>query len=552
MDHRELMDRCEAWHEAGEYERIVEALEAIPEAERTTDIDMELARAYNNLGDSGDIEGRRLLKKALRLMEPHETELSDDYSWNFRMGYALIFLEREGEALPHFEKALELHPGDDPKYNTREEIQTLIDSCRECMALPLFEMTFRTRVARAWEEFSKEEAEIRRMMDSDRRDDYSDELIRRIQDILEIALDDPTFEFGFDDGKHDLVLVTQGDKVRLFEYVYFKDHAPESVLENWKITVGRPPRPDFRLRAFDLDVSCDDVDVWVERTEEDRVSVRVHCDKVQESIDDEDRIWWMLFTITDTVIGEVANMRHIDSFEVVDEPPESQSMKLRDLPKAMEDMGIILTNDADSFLQRYTVYKTDPDKDSDGPWRLDIISGSDCCPPIVNDYYSGERRCVDTLHADGAVAGYLAYSLDIFDGEDRSDRIFDFRDTLEEALIDWAGEDAITVIGGATGLYYGYLDFIAWDIPSILSAAQEFLTGSGVSESFFRVFTMYVPTCLIANNRDGDADIDLDGIDYIPCTTPRIPNRSMNRSRSGTRRTSTPAASPCWGPFPRS
>ena len=516
MDYSELLDHCEAWHEAEEYEKIVEALETIPEGERTTDIDMELARAYNNLGSSGDIEGRRLLKKALRLMEPHEFELSDDYSWNFRMGYALIFLEREGEALPHFEKALELHPGDDPKYNTREEIQTLIDSCRECMALPIFEMTFRTRVARAWEEFSKEEAEIRRMMDSDRRDDYSEELIRRIQDILEIALDDPTFEFGFDDGKHDLVLVTQGDKVRLFEYVYFRDHAPESVLKNWKITVGRPPRPDFRLRAFDLDVSCDDVDVWVERTEEDRATVRVHCDKVQESIDDEDKIWWMLFTITDTVIGEVANMRHIDSFEVVDEPSEGQPMKLRDLPKAMEDMGIILTNDANSFLQRYTVYKTDPDKDSNGPWRLDIISGSDCCPPIVNDYYSGERRCVDTLHADGAVAGYLAYSLNIFDGEDRSDKIFDFRDSLEEALIDWAGEDAITVIGGATGLYYGYLDFIAWDIPSILSAAQEFLTDSGVSESFFRVFAMDVPTCLIANNRDGDADIDLDGIDYIP------------------------------------
>ncbi len=516
MDHSELLDRCEAWHEAEEYEKIVEALEAIPEEERTTDIDMELARAYNNLGNPGDIEGRRLLKKALELMEPHEPELSDDYSWNFRMGYALIFLEREGEALPHFEKALELHPGDNPKYNTSEEIQTLIDSCRECMALPMFEMTFRTRVARAWEEFSKEEAEIRRMMDSDRRDDYSEELIRRIQDILEIALDDPTFEFGFDDGKHDLVLVTQGDKVRLFEYVYFRDHAPESVLENWKITVGRPPRPDFRLRAFDLDVSCDDVDAWVERTEEDRVSVRVRCDKVQGSIEDENKVWWMLFTITDTVIGEVANMRHIDSFEVVDEPPEGQPMKLRDLPEAMEDMGIVLSNDADSFLQRYTVYKTDPDKDSDGPWRLDIISGSDCCPPIVNDYYSGERRCVDTLHADGAVAGYIAYSLDIFDGDDGSDRIFDFRDSLEEALIEKAGEDAITVIGGATGLYYGYLDFIAWDIPSILSAAQEFLTDSGVSESFFRVFAMDVPTCLIANNRDGDADIDLDGIDYIP------------------------------------
>ena len=196
--------------------------------------------------------------------------------------------------------------------------------------------------------------------------------------------------------------------------------------------------------------------------------------------------------------------------------PEGQPIRLSDLPKAIEDLGIVLTNDADSYLKRCTVYKTEPNRESEGPWRLDIISGSNCCPPIVNDYYSGERRCVDTLHADGAVAGYIAYSLDIFDGDDGSDRIFDFRDSLEEALIEKAGEDAITVIGGATGLYYGYLDLIAWDIPSVLSAAQEFLTGSGVSESFFRVFSMDVPTCLIANNRDGDADIDLDGIDYIP------------------------------------
>ena len=516
MDHSELLERCEAWHEAGDYRKIVEALEAIPEEERTTDIDMELARAYNNLGNSGDIEGRRLLKKALGLMELHESELSDDYSWNFRMGYSLFYLEREGEALPRFEKALELHPGDDPKYNSVEDIQEFIEYCKDAMALPRFEMTFKTRVARAWEEFSKEEADIRRMMDSDRRDDYSEELIRRIQDVLEIALDDPTFEFGIDEGKHDLVLVTQGDKTRLFEYVYFRDHAPESVLENWKITVGRPPRPEFHLRVFDLDVCGDDVDVWVERTEEDRISLKVHCDKVQGSMEDEDKVWWMLFTVVDNFIGEVANMRQVESFEVVDDLPEGQPIRLSDLPKAIEDLGIVLTNDADSYLKRYTVYKTEPNRESDGPWRFDIISGSNCCPPIVNDYYSGERRYVNTLHADGAVAGYIAYSLDTFDGDDRSDRIFDFRDSLEEALTDKAGENSFTVIGGATGLYYGYLDLIAWDLSSVLPAAQEFLTDSGVSEAFFRVFAMDVPTCLIANNKDGDADLDLDDIDYIP------------------------------------
>ena len=243
MDLEGILIQCQIWHENQEYGKVVEALEAISPGKCTIETDMELARAYNNMGNPGDVGGRRLLRKALRLLEKHEAELSEDYSWNFRIGYSLIFLEREGEALPHFEKALELHPGDDPKYNTREEIQALIDSCRRSMALPTFEMTFSARVASAWEEFEKEEAEIRRMMDSGRMDDYSEELIRRIQDVLEIALDDPAFEFGIDEGKHDLVLVAQGDKARLFEYVYFRDHAPESVLENWKITVGRPPRP---------------------------------------------------------------------------------------------------------------------------------------------------------------------------------------------------------------------------------------------------------------------------------------------------------------------
>ena len=31
----------------------------------------------------------------------------------------------------------------------------------------------------------------------------------------------------------------------------------------------------------------------------------------------------------------------------------------------------------------------------------------------------------------------------------------------------------ITFLGGATGLYYGYLDFIAWDLPAVLDAANS-------------------------------------------------------------------------------
>ena len=99
-----LLQQCQKWHEEDKHQKIVDALEAIPAQERTPDIDMELARAYNNLADPGEPEGRKLLHRALELMQCHEEELGDTYSWNFRMGYAYYYLDQEGRALRHFEK----------------------------------------------------------------------------------------------------------------------------------------------------------------------------------------------------------------------------------------------------------------------------------------------------------------------------------------------------------------------------------------------------------------------------------------------------------------
>ena len=132
----DILKQCQKWHEEDKHQKIVDALEAISAEERTPEMDMELARAYNNLADSSEPEGRKLLHQALELMQSHEEELGDTYSWNFRMGYAYYYLDQEGRALRHFEKALELHPGDDPKLNTRQDMEELIDSCKKGISLP--------------------------------------------------------------------------------------------------------------------------------------------------------------------------------------------------------------------------------------------------------------------------------------------------------------------------------------------------------------------------------------------------------------------------------
>ena len=114
----ELLEQCRIWHENDEHQKIIDALEAIPEGERTPEQDLELARACNNQGDPGTPEGLAMFQRAIELMEPLRAVLGEDYSWNFRMGYAHYYLDRDEQALGYFLKALELHPVDDQQYNT--------------------------------------------------------------------------------------------------------------------------------------------------------------------------------------------------------------------------------------------------------------------------------------------------------------------------------------------------------------------------------------------------------------------------------------------------
>ena len=62
-----LLEQCQLWHEQDRHQQIADTLEAIPEEERTPELDLELARAYNNLADPETPEGRELLRQAIAL-----------------------------------------------------------------------------------------------------------------------------------------------------------------------------------------------------------------------------------------------------------------------------------------------------------------------------------------------------------------------------------------------------------------------------------------------------------------------------------------------------
>ena len=524
----DILKQCQKWHEEDKHQKIVDALEAISAEERTPEMDMELARAYNNLADSSEPEGRKLLHQALELMQSHEEELGDTYSWNFRMGYAYYYLDQEGRALRHFEKALELHPGDDPKLNTRQDMEVLIDSCKKGISLPQFWECFRERTENWWETFAEMEADLRQMMDEDKDHTRGAELVAQMEGALNQAFDEISFEMGFNGKKHELILTPEGDKVKLFELVYFQKHAPKEVLEHWNILVGRQPLQNIGLRTEDgLDISGEDVQIWLEEQGENSFAISAYCEKLLPMLrEEEGRAWWMLTTFTDQVLGEISHMRYIDSFDVLEEPKAEPSFLLSQLPDKLREQGLELSTDPEAYLESYLGYKMEPKQDPDADWRLDVMAGSTCCVPLINGYLNADNDFMDELHADGAVAGFFCYPLDTLREEEGSQKIFDFRDKLEEVLTGGDGSEVLTLTGGATGLYCGYVDFIAWDIQEALNMAKEFFEGTDIPWAIFHTFRREAGSVSLkqqddgteTENQDDELDETLMGMDYIPYT----------------------------------
>ena len=517
----DILKQCQKWHEESKQHKIIDALEAIPAEERTPEMDSELARAYNNLADPHKPTCKEMLKKALALLKPHEEYFEGDYYWNFRMGYSYYHLNQEGRALRYFEKALEARPDD-------EDTKEFIDRCKKGISLPQFWECFRERTENWWETFAEMEAELRQMMNEDKDHTHGAELVAQMEETLNLVFDEISFEMGFNGEKYELILTPEGDKVKLFELVYFQKHAPKEVLEHWNIPVGRQPIRSIGLRTEDgWDISGEDVQIWLEEQGENSFAISAYCEKLLPMLrDEEGRAWWMLTTLTDQVLGEIPHMRYIDSFDVLEEPKTEPSFLLSQLPDALKERGLELSTDPEAYLESYLGYKMEPKEDPDADWRLDVMAGSTCCVPLINGYLNADNDFMDDLHADGAVAGFFCYPLDTLREEEGSQKIFDFRDKLEEVFTAGDGPEVLTLTGGATGLYCGYVDFIAWDIREALNMAKEFFKGTDIPWAIFHTFRREAGSVPLkqqddgpeTENQDDELNETLTGMDYIPYT----------------------------------
>ena len=455
---------------------------AVPLEQRNPEMDCKLGFIFLNATDPQDRIG---LKQIVEMLEPHEKTLRKDYNWNMVLASAYGELDQKGRALYHYQKALEAKPGD-------QHFQECIEDCKKALSLPRFGKPFRVRAAEAWKAFLEQEEELYRIWKEKKAEGFP-ELIDRLDPVLGLAFYEPIYEVAFATEEPTLYLKAR-DRALLAEVNWFAQHAPQERLRHWKITVGRPKAPEIGVRRLDgWKIMGDEILTWLETEKDGTVAVSCWAEKLLPEIKD-GTADWMLDTMLGMALGSIAKMMYIRSSEVLERPKAGPHILLSQFPARMKELGLDLSIDAETCANTRTAYRNRPNRDPKCRLRTDTVRGESSCLPLVSAWLRKDKEASDDLmndlEADGVTAGFLCYPLTWRQKDDGNHITDDFRGRLMAALSAGKGPEVLHLTGWATGLTYGYVDFLAWDLPKALRLADRFFRGEDLPWYAFRSFRL--------------------------------------------------------------
>ena len=94
---------------------------------------------------------------------------------------------------------------------------------------------------------------------------------------------------------------------------------------------------------------------------------------------------------------------------------------------------------------------------------------------------------MDSFEEDGIAAGYIFYPIDNIESDQRGTQILDLRDALT-AELEQALPDSFMFTGGATGVNFGYIDFLSWDLRDVFELLPKIAEKKGLSWISFKPF----------------------------------------------------------------
>lgn len=231
-DFSPLLVHCQKLFENSQLEEITKLIETIPEEIRSPKLCCELARAYNCIGLQIHLEP--FFDRALNALLPHEKYGEYSYLWNYSVGLALLFLEKEYLGLGYLNEALRLCPNS-------KDAQHLAYVCKQNLALPTFKHPFAQRTQEFWHSFQLREPQWWRNLGFGE----FEKAARGIRNLLNKFLPEQEFKMVIPEiGSVRLIMLLNSSSAMLFPLVYLIEHMPESLKKHWQISIGQEQQPE--------------------------------------------------------------------------------------------------------------------------------------------------------------------------------------------------------------------------------------------------------------------------------------------------------------------
>lgn len=346
-------------------------------------------------------------------------------------------------------------------------------------------ISLKHKVLQFWQAFAEEETTIREMIDNGVE---GKTILSFTESILKIAFKDIHFQLGINiEGKYELILSPQGDRIKLIQYHYWLQYAPNALKENWAFYSSKPAFANTEYKINMFGIALDDKDLILYPrvdSKSSKIELQVYCPKLKDAT--ESQKYSIIYTFLDQYISELYTIEYISHIHFTQEKLKQNALQINLLKEYID--VIIESKDwahSENPLDGFIGYKMSQEEKQDWILREDITTGYSSCTSAISAYHFKDKEFFGKYKDEGMVFGFIFYeNFDIADAE-----VAYVRASIEDKIIEQTTNNGIAnCIGGATGSHFSYIDFVIYDYPAFMTIIKDVMSEYMFDEVGFSYF----------------------------------------------------------------
>ena len=475
----DILEQCQTWRKQNKRKLIINLIESLPEEQRTALLDSELAIAYSEQIQVNPIRAQDILdlKKAVALLKKHEAELGETFNWNFRLGYAYFYLEQHDLSIKYMQNALLLNTDEPDDDCIKDDVEYFINCSEQGINVPIITCSFLDRVKLTWDEFKQRRSHIEDLINTNEHD----LAIALLEECFHVLFEDIHFELGIKDKVYEIIFPTECDLATTLQLKTFIAHVPSKLKKHWSFIIGRPYDANLIIDNGAAKLTSQDFMVYSCDFGNNRYDLKIIAPKLKKLTSTDEQAQKLAFYFIASTLGEVNYLNHIDGLELLNKEANikdlsgyDQGCTLDSFILKLKEQGLKLNNDVkllpDSCLKEYqhaTPYGNEMCS------RFDIDHGMSSLLGLHVEFLREESSLYNSFYHNGAIPVFICFELT---NPPKSSSLHITDSQLEKMVATIRNKTAAvaSIVGYASGLNYGYIDCIAWDVQKFLACIDYY------------------------------------------------------------------------------